>query len=240
MLVYIAVATLAGACFYAQAEDVIVTFGDSTTAPRGKLVVYSDVLKEKVGEKYRITNAGIGGNTTEMGRKRFESYVLSHNPAAVVIQFGINDCIVDVSANPPRDTSRVQLARYIENMNYLITELRRKNTRVILMTPNPMRWTEPLKKLYGKPPYNPDDPDGLNATIKPYVEAVRKIAAEQKVELLDVYNMYESRAKKGESIDALLLDGMHPNEKAHRMVGDALVEILKAPAKSAKTPEKKK
>jgi lysophospholipase L1-like esterase len=233
MVVYIALIVCAlGACFCAYGEQVIVTFGDSTTAPRGKMVVYSDVLKDKLAGQYQVINSGIGGNTTEMGRKRFESDVLAHNPAIVIIQFGINDSAVDVSATPPRDQPRLALDRYVENLNFFIRELQKKNARIILMTPNPMRWTEMLKKLYGKPPYNPDDADGLNATIKPYIEAVRKIAAEQNVELIDVYDEYAKLSTKGESIDGLLPDGMHPNEKAHRMVGEKLLQLISSPAKT--------
>jgi len=212
-------------------ERVIVTFGDSTTAVRAGTQVYTVLLQEALEKSHRLVNSGIGGSTTEHGRKRFETDVLAHSPEVVVIQFGINDSFHDNHINPPRDKPRVPLARYVENLSYFIDELSKKKCRVILMTPNSMRWTENLKKVHGKHPYNPDDAGGLNATIKPYVEAVRKLAAEKKVDLIDVYAEYEKHAKAQGSTNDLLPDGMHPNDKGHRLVADKLLELL---AKSEK------
>jgi lysophospholipase L1-like esterase len=208
----------------------IVALGDSTTAPRGPLVVYADLLRKELpqrGVPAKIINAGVPSNTTADGRARFERDVLAHQPDLVIIQFGINDSTINVWANPPESEPRIALKDYSQNLRFFIEKLRARGAKVTLMTPNPMRWTAELKKLYGKPPYDPTDADGFNRTLRPYAEEVRRIAREEKVPLVDVFLAFEEEGRKpGGSIDALLLDGMHPNEKGHRLAADRLIERI--------------
>jgi lysophospholipase L1-like esterase len=211
---------------------VIVVFGDSTTATRGELEIYANLLKRELpakGVPVEIVNAGIGGNTTQMAVGRFEKDVLAKNPDLVVIQFGINDSCVDVWKTPPATESRVSKDKYIQNLEKLIETLKSRKCSVILMTPNQMCWTPKLKGMYGKPPYSPDDPGGFNITLREYAQAVRELAEELKVPLVDVYTAYSTYGKvEKQSVNDLLLDGMHPNDKGHRIVADLLIpEILK-------------
>ena len=104
----------------------------------------------------RVINAGVGGNTTEMARKRFEADVLSHRPRIAIIQFGINDAAVDVWKTPPATQPRVSLERYEANLRHFVETLKSSHALVVLMTPNPLRWTPKLKEMYGRPPYQPE------------------------------------------------------------------------------------
>ena len=209
----------------------IVTFGDSTTATRGPLVVYSMILARelpKQGIPAQVINAGIGGNTTRNAVARFEKDVLQKKPDLVVIQFGINDSAVDVWRDPPATKSRVSLKQYEANLRSLIDQLQKQQIKVILMTPNSLRWIPRIKKLYGKPPYDPDDPLGFNKFLKNYAEAVRKIAKEKQVPLVDIYAAFEKyAAREGQSAQDLLLDGIHPNTEGQRMVADLLIPQIK-------------
>ena len=122
----------------------IVAFGDSTTAERGPLKIYVDLLQKELpiaGNSVRIINAGIGGNNTDQARQRFQTDVLKHDPSVVIIQFGINDASVDVWKDPPVASPRVDLAAYRKNLTYFVRQLQSRGIDVILMTPNPMRWT---------------------------------------------------------------------------------------------------
>ncbi len=214
----------------------IVAFGDSTTAPREvdgqPLVVYADVLRKDLpgkGVDARVINAGVPGNTTDDARKRFQHDVLAKNPDLVVVQFGANDSAIDVWRNPPATAPRVDIDRYEANLRGFVAELRRHGARVILMTPDPFRWTDKLKSLYGKPPYDPNDPDGFNLLLKKYAEVVRRVAREEKVPLVDTYAAFGEYGRgEKQSVDDLLLDGMHPNDRGHRMVAELLLaEIVK-------------
>jgi lysophospholipase L1-like esterase len=171
----------------------------------------------------------VGGNNTAMARARFEAAVLQRNPRLVIIQFGINDSAVDVWAKPPATAPRVPLAAYRDNLRYFVDTLKARGAAVILMTPNALRWTPKLKEVYGKPPYNPDDPDGFNLNLREYAQAVRDIAGAGQVPLVDVYAAYEAYAKEaGRSPDDLLLDGMHPNARGHQLVLDLLLPRVAA------------
>jgi lysophospholipase L1-like esterase len=211
----------------AAAEMVIVAFGDSTTAPRGDLVVYATVLERSLsatGGVARVINAGVGGNTTADARVRFEKDVLARNPGSVIIQFGLNDASVDVYETPPATQPRVSMKDYEANLRYFVQTLKHRKVKVVLMTPNPCRWTKALRESYGKPPYRPDDPDGYNVLVQNYAETVRRISREERATLVDVYQAFQTYGKQPRrSTDDLLLDGMHPNAKGHELVARLLL-----------------
>ena len=222
------VASVAGTAF-AQ-EKILVAFGDSTTARRDKdkVVVYATLLDKAFAAQnlsVKVVNAGIGGNNTTQGRTRFDRDVVAHKPSVVVIQFGLNDAAVDVWRNPPETSPRISEKQYEENLRGFVQTLKGKGSEVILMTPNPARWSEVLRKLYGKPPHRLDDPDGYNVFVSRYAEVVRTLAREEKVTLIDIYDIFQKYGKEsGQSVDDLLLpDGMHPNSKGHELIARLLL-----------------
>lgn len=204
----------------------IVCFGDSTTAPRGKLTVYADILEEELGGS--VINAGVGGNTTAAGRARFARDVLAHQPDLCVIQFGINDAAVDVWRDPPATEPRVSLADYEANLHWFVSQLREQGCQVVLMTPNPLSWTPKLKGLYGKPPYDPEAEDGLSQILARYAAQVRALAKLLDVPLADVYAAYEAYGETDDqTVDDLLADGMHPNAAGQRLTAETLLSVLR-------------
>ena len=210
----------------------VVAFGDSTTAPRGRLKTYADCLRADLpdrGIQVEIINAGVGGHSTQDAWGRFEQDVTEKHPQIVIVQFGINDSTINVWKNPPDTKAPVSLGQFTVNLERMVETLSKQECQVILMTPNPMRWTPALVKLYGKPPYLPADPDGLNVTLSPYAAAVRALAKKRKLPLIDVHNVFQAYGQKpGQSVDDLLLDGMHPNDQGQRLVADLLIpEILR-------------
>lgn len=216
----------------ADAPYTVVTFGDSTTAPRtvegGDLDVYADLLQEELmqaGVNAQVINAGVGSDTTVRARKRFESDVLIHEPDLVIIQFGLNDSCIDVRLG--EDAPRVALRDYVDNLSYFAKTLSARGSRVILMTPNPLLWTEKLKALYGSPPYDTDDRWGFNLLNAHYAATVRAVAQSMNVPLVDVYQYYAhyDRVPK-QAMGDLLLDGMHPNARGHAIIADALMEEI--------------
>ncbi len=216
---------------YKKTEEYkIVSFGDSTTATRGELIIYSHVLEKELtinDKKVKVINSGIGGNNTNQAIKRFQKDVLDHHPDLVIIQFGINDAAVDVHQDPPATKSRVSKKEYKNNLTEIVRKLKSQDIKVILMTPNPCRWTKILKEYYGKPPYEIDDPDGFNVILKDYAEIVRGISKSEKCSFIDIYKRFQDYEKmEGKSMDDFLLDGMHPNEQGHKMVADLLMKMI--------------
>ena len=194
----------------AQETKTLIAFGDSTTAPRGELKIYAGIIQRELpqlGLPVRVVNAGVGGQNTDQARARFQTDVLDHNPDMVVIQFGINDAAVDVWKDPHATKPRVAVDRYVENLRYFVRTLQARKVHVILMTPNPIRWTPGLLALYGKPPYLAEEPDGFNILLHQYADAVRQIAKSQNVPLVDVDRRFRENAKsEGKGVDELLLD----------------------------------
>jgi len=214
-------------CGAVTAGRTIVAFGDSTTAPRGPLQTYSAILAENSSMSdlpFRVINAGIGGNNTNHARDRFDRDVLRHKPDVVVIQFGINDAAVDVWKTPPATESRVSLEEFESNLRYFVNTLKDAGTQVILMTPNPLRWTPKMKELYGRPPYQPDREDGCNVRLLLYADVVREISRTRSVRLVDVFKLFEAAGSgRDRSVDDLLLDGIHPNEQGHQLIAEQLL-----------------
>lgn len=210
-----------------------IMFGDSTTATRSGAVdkVYAQRVQERLkdlGSSLTVHNAGVGGNSTRDAKKRFDADVLRHKPRLIVMQFGLNDSSVEVWRKPPATEPRVSLAEFETNLRTMIGQARQQGVKVILMTTNPQRWTSKLKELYGRAPYHPDDPDGFDAPVlAPYNEAVRKLAKELDVPLVDIHDAYPAYASKHNlTIDQLLLDGMHPTDQGHQLVTELLVPVI--------------
>jgi len=209
----------------------IVAFGDSITAPRKNVTTYSDLIREEFQKKHfdiKVINAGVPGDTTAKAKARFEKDVLARNPDLVIIQLGTNDAAVDVWKKPPATASRVPIGDYEQNLREFIITLKVRKAKIILVTPPPTRWTEKLKKMYGKPPYNPNDEDGFNVILKNYVQSIRKVAKEENVVLIDLNKEYYKYHKvKGRTMDDLLLDGMHPNNKGQELEAELLLKRIK-------------
>jgi len=210
----------------------IIAFGDSTTAPRGPLVVYADLLRAELakrGQPAEVINSGVPGNNTEQARERFACDVLAPEPDAVILWFGLNDSAIDVYLNAT--APRVAVETYETNLRFFVAQLKARDIYVILMTPNPMTWTDELRGYYARPPYKPLDPDGMNVTLGPYLDAVRRIARNQRVPLVDVNQAFRGFGKSSTGgMDALLLDGMHPNDAGQRLVAERLLPLLIAEA----------
>jgi lysophospholipase L1-like esterase len=204
----------------------IVAFGSSTTAPRGSLIIYPMIIEWELSDEGRnvvMINAGRGSDTTARAAARFERDVLAHEPDLVIIQLGINDSAIDVW----RDVTvpRVPIDDYEANLEGFVTTLKERGAKVILMTPNPLRWTEKLKELYGRPPYDAEDPDGFSFLLRTYTERVRQIAARNDVPLVDTFTLFYEDEQH--TVDELLLDGMHPNDAGHAIEADALLKLIR-------------
>lgn len=219
--------SLASSGFAAERIN-IVAFGDSTTAPRLELVLYATLLEQELTRRLpvpvQVINAGVRGDTTNAAAFRLERDVLAHEPAVVIIQFGINDSAVDVWKTPPATEPRVPLERFRQNLRHFVKAIEGRGAKAVLMTPNPLAWTPALQKQYGKPPYNPQDPDGFNRTLVAYMAAVREVAAALQVPLVDVAQAHAAHARI--SPEPLLLDGIHPNGEGHKLVARLLIDLF--------------
>ena len=213
----------------------IVAFGDSTTAFREDVKsVYSQRLLSSLSSystsahpvAFEIINAGVSGDTTRNALERFDRDILRKSPHLVIIQFGLNDSCIDVQMG--KTGPRVLREDYEKNLLYFIKKLREQHARVILMTPNPARWSDNVKRIWGKPPYDISDPMGFNLLNSEYAESVRQLGKKAKVPVVDIYKLFlDYHRKNGRSMDKLLTDGIHPNDRGHRLIASALLPVVK-------------
>ena len=83
------------------------------------------------------------------------------------------------------------------------------------MTTNPLRWTPLLKDKYGKPPYHPEAEDGFESPfLAGYNEAVRKLAKELNVPLVDVRAAYPALCRRKEDHDRQAPARRHAPERS--------------------------
>lgn len=107
------------------APPAIVAFGDSLTAGPGlqSHETYPSVLQKQLdqaGYRYRVINAGVSGETTSDGVKRF-ARALTDDTRVVILAMGANDGLRGV----PLDTIR-------RNLSTMIAEAKRRGIRVLL------------------------------------------------------------------------------------------------------------
>lgn len=203
----------------------IVAFGNSTTAPRKNVKKVYAVRLEQIlinaGINAKVINSGKPGSHTGSvkdndrfkiahGMDRFDTAVLRYHPDWVIICFGLNDSWVDTDSRWGK--SRIPLDEYRRNLSFFIDEIHHEGGRVILMAPNPVGKKFEIWR---------------HRRVKKYADVVRKLAKSKKVFFVDTWKLFNHYVyQRHENIDALLLDGMHPNDAGHRIWANAIARIM--------------
>jgi acyl-CoA thioesterase-1 len=215
----------------------IVALGDSTTEAGWEgnaKTVYAERLAaalELHGVEAEVINAGISNTTSLQALERLDTDVRRHDPDYVVVQFGINDSWID--AGEGRTAPRLTLHQYGDCLRSIVETLRSDGAEVILMTPNPMRWSA----MYGDELRDPalgfdfDDPRGINRLLDVYAERAREIARREEVPLVDVLERFEAHGRApGQDVRDLLIpnDDIHPNDAGHALIAQWLLEVILA------------
>ncbi len=199
----------------------VLFFGSSIVAPRGELKVAAAWTGEylgKAGVANTIINAGVAGDSSEMGRARFADEVLARKPDIVIMTFGINDSAIDVWKDVTEP--RVSIERYVENLTYMCREMKQHGIRVILFSAPPLYMTKQLHQYYGKEPYLSR---GFNFLLDQYLAKMREVAAAQGAAFVDVNRKIRKLA--GGDTEKLLdysLEGMHPNDAGQEIIAQML------------------
>lgn len=209
------------------------------------LYVYSDVLRDELPSRgvfvSAVDNEGIGGTRTDEAIARIRSDVRRKMPECVIVQFGINDSWwasgqPEHLAHPDSFGSRVALdarvqtggdgilgngndhpfanrGNYTDNLTQIVRTLRRDGARVVLMTPNQMTYS--------------GDELWRNQLLGQYAEVVRSVSKAENVRCVDVWNLCgDYVTSSGRSAKDLLVDEVHPNAIAHRMIANALLDEI--------------
>lgn len=186
--------------------------------------VYHQVLKRGLERRYpgtvlNVINSGVGGDTAQESRSRWERDVLMYKPDLVTICFGHNDA----------HGREAGIATFIGAVGDLIGRIRSDTeAEVLLMTPCMMtnRDNDAVAEVHKPliPAFVQLAQDGI---LKLYVDAVRELSAKLNVPLLDVYAMWEEMEREGVDIASRLSNGInHPDAGFHVQWGKALEEML--------------
>ena len=199
-----------------QKKKKVVFFGDSITwlseKPDGFLSqLRSRLLKENISD-VELVNAGVSGDKVYDLYLRQDA-VLAQNPDAVVIWIGVNDVWHKQLLHTGTDADKFE--RFYRA---LIKKFTDRNIHVYLCTP----------AVIG------EKPAGDNANDKEldkYSDIIRKIAADQKLTLIDLRQQFtqyiKSHNTSSKEKGILTTDGVHLNEKGNAFVAKLFYDTLK-------------
>jgi lysophospholipase L1-like esterase len=199
----------------------VVLVGDSTVNDAGG---WGPGFRSFFASDMEVVNLAKNGRSSKSFRTEgLWAPALTGKPDYILIQFGHND---GPGKGPDRETDPKTTFR--ENMTRYIEEARAAGAQPVLVTSIVRR------SFAGDGKIKPD-------SLLPYVEAVRQLAAEQKLPLIDLYSMTVAQAEKlgpdgCAEIDARLPDGKRDHthlgpkgrQEIGRMAAQEFVKLMPA------------
>jgi len=188
----------------AYSDKTIVCMGDSVTAGGGWTEDLSDTFNAN------FINAGFGGDTsTNYYNYRYQTYVASHNPDIVFVEFGINDLlsVSTTAAMPGAITTYKNTLKNIYNANKNI------GAKTVFVTPNNIKVASLEKAIHTSSSYG-----SLQNYIDAFLQGMADVAAETGSHFINVYQMWKDKGLAPTN----LIDTTHPNGVGY----DANVELL--------------
>lgn len=181
-----------------------------------------------------VNNAGKFGSTIIKGSKKLYEVLTKDTPDIVLIEFGGNDCDFnweEVALKPYEEHEPNTPLMVFENtLKNLICSLKSKNVIPVLMTLPPLdseryyRWISKKGEDYAQnilawlgsinTIYNWQDT---------YNSIIINLAKETQTRLIDVRSEF---LKKENYSDYLCSDGIHPNEKGHKLIADKILNYI--------------
>ncbi|MEY8491700.1 GDSL-type esterase/lipase family protein [Lachnospiraceae bacterium 29-91] len=171
---------------------------------------YPEIFKRKLVEKFEetsvnVVNAGIAGDTLVGMSKRLKRDVISFQPDLVIINGSLNWSAENGTAE-----------EYYQILKEMVKEIQ-INTQadIVLMTPNMMNSV--LYKEF----------QGTEDTLEERVDAIRKIADQEKVCLADTYSIWKQFASQGHQVGEMLANMLnHPTKGGHEIFADELMKLF--------------
>lgn len=154
---------------------------------------FLQMLKEKYPYAVvNVINTGVGGENSVNGSKRFKQ-AISHSPSVIFIDYALNDLSIELKEARRSWQKMIDLAK-------------NNNIKVVLLTPS------------ADSRINLND---NNNKLKQHAKQIIEIAKENRVEVVDVYKIFEERK---DSLSLYLSSVNHPNRQGNELIA---LEILK-------------
>jgi len=200
----------------------VIFLGDSLTSNNGNLGPkrgydhWTDTLQKRFDLK--VVNLGKGGSRADAGLERLRAALSdgTKKPDFVLVNFGMNDHKIREenaqAVSSPEDFER--------QLNEIVTTVRGVGAVPILVTPHKIHEGSPgdRRSYYNKySPANFAGEGGALARFDKFMEVTRKVAAPQKVDLIDL----RKESDKYPSGD-LTSEGVHLNGAGHQMYAEVI------------------
>jgi lysophospholipase L1-like esterase len=209
----------------------VVCFGDSVTFGWNVRYDFSYpyILGKNLASKYpgvKVINCGIGGNTITEALARLKKDVLSYKPHFVIINFGLNDGMLKKEAGSIEATveslyykkgssyflPQVNISDFDMGYRQIINLLKDNNTGILVL---------------GMSPVTDDFPAAQEADFQKkqkdiylvYNERIRKIAADNMLDFLDLWEIFNSKGMPDKYIQS---DGIHPDEAGQELISESI------------------
>ncbi len=202
--------------FMSSKKIKVVFFGDSITEAavktNGFITIDNDLLNPGGAGNYELIGEGISGNKVYDLYFRMEDDVISKSPDIVVIWVGVND-VWHKKMGTGTDADKFERF-YLA----LVRKFKAANIKVIVCTP----------ATIGEKYDNTNEQDG---DMNKYSDIIRKIAAEQKLILVDMRASFEAYEKannpKNLEKGILTADGVHLNDAGNQFVANLMAEGIR-------------
>ena len=185
------------------------TFGDSITWPcfhsdfrQNYITLTVDALRKTYPKaNVRIVHAGnLGTLGRGLDNQRFDNLVLDHDPDAVFIMFGMNDC-----GGGPGGVDT-----YDRNLTTTINRTKEHGALPIVLTQNEV--------IY------PDS--GGRFALPLYMKRAAEVAEREQVPFADCFALWQPLKEDQTRLAAYLNDAIHPNLAGHRLFAKAMLQAL--------------
>jgi len=162
-----------------------------------------------------VLNNGISGNQTTNALRTWDSAMRTSPAQVVFINYGIND----MQGGNPAGVSdpAISAEQYKENLKTLVFTARKYNKVVILETPNVVTQVG----NFGT--------EARAEGVKQFADAMRQVARELNVPLLDSYAFTEMYMSSGIKVEDVIGDGFHPTDNFYKAKGTHMASVLISP-----------
>lgn len=193
----------------------ILIFGDSITwgavDSRGG---WAQRIKNESGDN-TVYVLGISGDDSNGLLKRLEQESLiridEDNQTALIAAIGINDSQIELETNE----NKVSLGDFRKNLNEIVAKGKKLASKIILLGISPVDESQvkpmPWKQTHGY----------TNEQIEKYDKVVKEVAKENNVGFVEIYDKFSE-----ENYKDLLFDGLHPNDRGHKLIYSLAKEYL--------------
>ena len=161
------------------------------------------------GQRLRIVNVGVSGDTVRDLAARWERDVFAWSPEWLSVMIGIND-VWGHFASPPDLGLSISLDEYSSTLGELVRAIRPRLQGLVLVTPYYIE---------------ADRADPMRVRMDRFSEVVRGLAEEQNAILVDTQAAFD-RVLAGMDATALAEDRVHPNLIGHMVLARAFLEAI--------------